>query len=97
MQAEAEVQDTAFSSLDAVAASLGTVWIDHFLPFQRSANANTVPPVFGKLPTAVHARGDVHEMAFRLLNGRALAVRCTDHFLPSQDSPKVNSVPVLLL
>jgi len=36
-------------------------WIDHSLPFHRSANASVLPALLMYLPTAVHASADVHE------------------------------------
>lgn len=60
MQNLSEVHDTLTSSLNVEPAGEGVCWIDHFEPFQPSANG-TVLLLTDWSPTAVQAFADVHD------------------------------------
>ncbi len=42
MQPAPDAHDTPFSPLKATPAGLGICWLDHRLPFQRSANGTVL-------------------------------------------------------
>ena len=62
VQAVADAHDTPFSMLFDPPAGLGVVWIDHLVPFQRSASV-TVVVLVEVLPTAVQALADVQDLS----------------------------------
>jgi hypothetical protein len=72
VQAEAEVQDTAFRAVRWKAnggmRGLGAGWIRHRVPSQRSARDTKLGELFPSFPTAVHADADVHDTAARKLD-----------------------------
>jgi hypothetical protein len=43
-QSLADTQDTLMSTLSTEPAGLGVAWIDHFVPFQRSASVRIPDP-----------------------------------------------------
>jgi hypothetical protein len=91
-----EVHDTAVRLLEPERpAGLGTGWMAHLLPFQRSASGSREPPAVN-CPTAVHALADVQDTPASALAVPPAGswVRCTDHFLPFQCSASVPSRPL---
>lgn len=62
------MQETALRPLDLSARGFGVLWIDHALPFQRSANVTSRwPPGSSALPTAIHLSADVQDTPLRSL------------------------------
>jgi hypothetical protein len=70
-------------------ARAGVAWIDHFLPFHRSATA----PV-GASPTAVHAVAEAHETDISVVWSGA-GVSWSDHLFPFQRSANAWVPPTL--
>ena len=65
MHARGDVQRTPASSLEIAPLGLPVCWMDHFVPFQRSANVADGPLLGCQSPTAVHAMRDTHETPFK--------------------------------
>ena len=63
VQALAEVQDTPFRAL-SLADGLGAARSDHAVPFHASARVSWPPALLVYQPTAMHARGEVHDTPF---------------------------------
>src|ERR1700722_14739117 len=72
---------------------LGVFWIDHVVPFQRSASVTVVVPL-EESPTAVQALADVHDTPYRKVNDApaGLGVCWIDHLVPFQRSASVTVV-----
>src|SRR5437588_884580 len=76
MQNLADEHETSFRCAPGPRwAGLGVRWIDHRLPFHRSASVTPTP----RSPTAVQARGEVHETAYRESPSPGLGVAWSDH------------------
>ena len=60
----AEVHDTPFRAL-RLAGGLGAARNDHAVPFHASARVSWRPALLVYQPTAMHARGEVHDTPFR--------------------------------
>ena len=99
MQALADVHDTPASWLLSTPAGLGVDWIAQLLPFQRSANVITSPPLLREAPTAVQALAAVHDTAYSALPVAPVGagVRRIVQLVPSQTSANVTVVPALLM
>ena len=65
VQALADVHDTPDSPLFWSPAGLGVGWMDHEVPFHRSASVTTLPALFRYFPTAVQASAAVHDTLAR--------------------------------
>jgi hypothetical protein len=61
VHAEADVHDTPNRVSSVEPMGWGVGWIDHFLPFQRSASMDSLRAPFPKPPTAMHALADAHD------------------------------------
>src|SRR5215831_16555013 len=91
MQADDEVQATAFSAMNgAEVAGLGVNWIRHLTPFHRSASVLPLPVI----PTAVHAEADVQETLFRKAPPGGFAVGWIRHRVPFHRSARVVPFPL---
>ncbi len=73
----AEAQDTLVSWVNCP-LTVGVVWIDHVLPFHRSASVSPLP----SSPIAVQALAAVHETPLNVPPERGLGVVWTDHEVP---------------
>src|SRR6516164_1902084 len=83
MQSVADAHDTAPRPLPCAPVGLGVVWIDHAVPFQRSASV-TVVVLVEVLPTAVQALADVHDTPPRTTDDppAGVGVCWIDHVVP---------------
>ena len=63
LQAVDEKHDRPLSKLSVAPVGLGVDWIDHSVPFQRSAKVRKVPELFLYRPTAVQAVDEEHDTA----------------------------------
>jgi hypothetical protein len=82
---EAEVHETPPRPADAAPGGLGTCWMLHLMPFQRSASTPDAV-----LPVAVHAEEEVHETAAKPYPGLWEAVvGWMRHLWPFQRSASV--------
>jgi hypothetical protein len=89
VQAEDEVHATAFRKLNCAPDGLGVDWMDHVVPFHRSANV----PAF-EAPTAVHAEAEEQETPNNIPPpADGLGVAWMDHLVPSHRSARVMPVP----
>ncbi len=70
--------------------TFGVAWIDHVLPFHRSASERSLP----LFPTAVQALADVHEMPLNLPPNLGLGVAWIDQVLPFHRSARVSGSPL---
>jgi hypothetical protein len=89
VQALADVHDTPCRRVFDPPVGLGVCWIDHLVPFHRSASAP-----LEEAPTAVQALADVHDTLYRKVNDEpvGLGVCWIDHLLPFQRSASVTVV-----
>jgi hypothetical protein len=82
MHADADVQDTPFSSPPPW-GGLGVAWIDHLVPFHRSARVLALGVKGLAAPAAMHAVADVQATPLRKpLPWGALGVAWTDQRVP---------------
>jgi hypothetical protein len=95
IQTAAAVHDTRTSCELLAPAGVGTVWSDHFVPFQPSAN---VTPKEKESPTAVQALADAHDTPESTLSRRpaGFGVGWVSHTAPFQCSASVRSPPATL-
>jgi hypothetical protein len=84
VQAVADVHDTPDSTLLVAPGGFWVVWVDHLVPFQRSASV--APP---EDPTAVQAVDAVQDTPDRTPPAARLGVGWIDHLVPFQRSASV--------
>jgi hypothetical protein len=95
VQAEAEVHETAFRAVRWKAnggmRGLGSGWICHRVPSQRSASGAVSGGLVEYPPAAVHAEADVHDTAFRKLDcaSDGLGEGTMRHAVPSHSSARI--------
>jgi hypothetical protein len=56
-----EVHDTLYKTINEAPVGFGGSWIDHDVPFHRSAKGSSSYVLVWKTPTAVHAVDDAHD------------------------------------
>ena len=97
MQNDGMGHETPENPLAEAWVRLGVGWMDHVVPFHRSASVTLRPELSASTPNAAHAECEVHDTAFRRLNcaPERLAVRWIRQVVPFHRSPKVTSVPEL--
>jgi hypothetical protein len=97
MQNEGMGQETAENPLAEARGRLGVGWMDHVVPFHRSASVTLRPEPLALTPNAAHTEDEVHDTAFRRLNcaPEGLGVRWIRQVVPFHRSAKVTSVPEL--
>jgi hypothetical protein len=86
----AELHDTLSRMVGRSPRTSGVAWIDHVLPFHRSASESSLP----LFPTAVQALAEVHETPLNLPPNLGLGVAWIDHVLPFHASARVNRSPL---
>jgi hypothetical protein len=87
MQNDGEVHETPPRPLKCPAAGVGTCWIRHLVPFQRSASSPEFDP-----PTAKHAKRDAQETAFRETPG-TVAIGWFCQLVPFQYCATADVIP----
>ena len=97
MQNDGRGQETAENPLAEARGRLGVGWMDHVVPFHRSASVTLRPEPLASNPNAAQAEDEVHATAFRRLNcaPEGLGVRWIRQVVPFHRSAKVTSVPEL--
>ena len=97
MQNDGIGQETALNPLAEARGRLGVGWMDHVVPFHRSASVTLRPELLASAPNAAHAEDEVHDTAFRRLTcaPEGLGVRWIRQVVPFHRSAKVTSVPEL--
>ncbi len=95
MHAVADGQDIPQSQSSRL-PGVGVFWIDHLLPFQRSARVTfpIVSEAVERCPTATHAVAEVHETASRPTNP-SFGVCCIVHREPFQRSTTARNPKLL--
>jgi hypothetical protein len=63
----AEAHDTPVRKLIPSPAGLGTGWVAHLRPFQRSASGTEASSLLVEYPTAVHDRAEMHDTPVKRL------------------------------
>lgn len=98
MQAEAEEQETR-SKIPPPEGGLGVAWMDHRVPFHRSARVMSVPEWVNALPTATQAEDDVQSTALSVLFGApsGFGVGSALQLVPFHRSARVTVVPKRLV
>ena len=81
------------------AAGFGVAWMDHLVPFHRSARVMSVPERVNELPTATQAEDDVQSTALSALLGApgGLGVDSTLQLVPFHRSARVTVRPSRLV
>jgi hypothetical protein len=97
----ADVQDTPFKPVLVAPIGFGVGWIDHRRPFQRSTSVS-VRCWLTNDPTAVHARGEVHETpsSAALVAPAGNGTAATDHTAPIFAPPsgaKIASIRITIV
>ena len=97
MQNDGRGQETAENPLAEARGRLGVGWMDHVVPFHRSASVTLRPELLASAPNAAHAEDEVHDTAFRRLTcaPEGLGVRWIRQVVPFHRSAKVTSIPEL--
>jgi hypothetical protein len=98
VQAEAEEQETP-NNIPPPAEGLGVAWMDHRVPFHRSARVMSVPEWVNALPTATQAEADVQSTALSVLLAApaGLGVGSALQLVPFHRSARVTVLPKRLV
>jgi hypothetical protein len=99
VQAEAELQDTALSTMSVAPAGFGVTWVAQVVPFHTSTSVTLeLCRLLPLNPTAVQAVAELHDTAFSWLARapEALGIDWTAHAVPFQSSAKATTLPLLL-
>src|SRR5690348_820478 len=86
MQALAEVHDTLLRKARAAPAGRGTGWMDHEVPFHRSASGPWPPEVTPPNPTPMQLLAEVQDTPARPLSPWPTAGGRIDHAVPFHTS-----------
>jgi hypothetical protein len=94
VQAESEEQETP-NKIPPPAEGLGVAWMDHRVPFHRSARVMSVPDWVNELPTATQTEDDVQSTALSVLLGApsGLGVGSALQRVPFHRSARVTVLP----